>query len=110
HFLRGVGPEDFVLLIRGCAVLVGNSSAGIREASYLGVPAVNIGDRQLGRLRGPNVIDTDYRADQISSAIKAQIGTAPPEPVQIYGDGSAGEKIAQILATVELKNTKRLTY
>lgn len=91
-------------------VMIGNSSAGIREASYLGVPVVNIGDRQEGRLRGPNVIDADYNADQISQAIQTQISAKRPDPVKIYGDGTAGDQIANILATVELRNTKRLTY
>lgn len=110
HFFRGIDPDDFVRLMNKSTVMIGNSSAGIREASYLGVPVVNIGDRQEGRLRGPNVIDADYNADQISQAIQTQISAKRPDPVKIYGDGTAGDQIANILATVELRNTKRLTY
>jgi UDP-N-acetylglucosamine 2-epimerase len=82
----------------------------IRECSYLGIPAVNIGSRQLGRERGPNVVDVDYDRERIMRAIQAQVEAPRPEKVPLYGDGHAGERIAQTLADVPLQFTKRLTY
>ncbi|MCG8459594.1 MAG: UDP-N-acetylglucosamine 2-epimerase, partial [Holophagales bacterium] len=60
YFLKNMNPEDFLRLLLGCDCLVGNSSVGIREASFLGVPVVNIGNRQQGRDRGANVIDVGH--------------------------------------------------
>jgi hypothetical protein len=74
------------------------------------VPAVNIGSREFGRERGPNVIDVDYDRADIEAAILKQINSSRPEGVTLYGDGHAGERIADLLADVPLKFTKRLTY
>ena len=52
HTVRNLPPERFLRLLTQCRALIGNSSAGIRECSYLGVPVVNIGSRQDGRERG----------------------------------------------------------
>ena len=60
HLFRNMFPEDFLRLLCGSTAIVGNSSVAIRECSYLGVPAVNIGTRQLGRERGHNVIDVGH--------------------------------------------------
>jgi UDP-hydrolysing UDP-N-acetyl-D-glucosamine 2-epimerase len=57
HFFRNFAVEDYARLIGNAACLVGNSSSGIREGAYLGVPTVNIGSRQQRRERGGNVID-----------------------------------------------------
>ncbi len=110
HFFKNIPPEDFLRLIYHSRALIGNSSVAIRECSYLGIPAVNIGSRQLGRERGPNVVDTGYDREQIILAIKAQVESPRPEKVTLYGDGHAGERIAQTLAEVPLKFTKHLTY
>ena len=109
-FSSNMRPTDFLRLVNNSLCIVGNSSVGIRECSFLGVPAVNIGTRQSGRERGLNVVDVDYNRDHIESAIRQQIhvGRFPSE--QIYGDGKAGEKIAHLLAEVPLTTEKRLTY
>jgi len=52
RFITDVAPDDFIALLRGSSALIGNSSSGIKECSYLGVPVVNVGTRQQGRLRG----------------------------------------------------------
>jgi UDP-hydrolysing UDP-N-acetyl-D-glucosamine 2-epimerase len=60
YFFKNMAPEDFLKLLINSKCLIGNSSSGIRECSYLGIPVVNIGNRQIGRLRGENVIDVRY--------------------------------------------------
>jgi UDP-N-acetylglucosamine 2-epimerase len=57
HFFKNMEGRDFLKLLCNSKCLIGNSSAGIRECSYLGVPVVNIGTRQNRRQRGQNVID-----------------------------------------------------
>jgi UDP-hydrolysing UDP-N-acetyl-D-glucosamine 2-epimerase len=110
HFYRNMSPEDFLRLIYNSKAVVGNSSVGVRECSFLGVPVVNIGSRQGGRERGANVIDVEHNRDEILAAIKTQVehGLFPQET--LYGDGKAGERIASLMAKVPLTFEKRLTY
>ncbi len=111
HFVRNFSPEDYALLISSCACLVGNSSSALREGSYLGVPSVNIGTRQQGRERGQNVMDAGYDAADILAKIRAQLahGRYPKNP--LFGDGTAGRRIAKLLAEMPLTDIqKKLTY
>ena len=110
HFFKNMAPCDFLRLIYNSRCVVGNSSVGIRECSFLGLPAVNIGSRQTGRERGPNVVDVSYDRRQIAEAIHRHLTNGKCEPDNIYGDGHAGERIAQLLAKVDLTIEKRLAY
>src|SRR6185369_12170792 len=110
HLFRNMLPEDFLRLLCASTAIVGNSSVAIRECSYLGVPAVNIGTRQQGRERGRNVIDVDHDRQDIADAIATHIRRGKPERDHLYGDGRAGGRIADALATRELRIEKRLTY
>jgi hypothetical protein len=82
----------------------------IRECSFLGVPAVNVGTRQMGRERGHNVIDVEHQTAAIATAIHDHVRRGRPAPDRLYGDGHAGIRIADTLATCELRVEKRLTY
>lgn len=110
HFFKNMAPEDFLRLVHNARCLVGNSSMGIRECSFLGVPAVNIGSRQSGRERGRNVVDVDDDRSAVADAMRAQValGRAPRDG--IYGDGQAGSRIADLLADVPLRIDKKLGY
>jgi len=110
HFFKNMSPTDFLRLIYNCRCLVGNSSAGIRESSFLGVPVVNIGSRQSGRDRGRNVTDVGYDGHAISRAIQNQVSNGRYSSDKLYGDGQAGQRIAQLLSEVPLLIEKRLTY
>jgi UDP-hydrolysing UDP-N-acetyl-D-glucosamine 2-epimerase len=110
HFYRNFSPEDYVRVIANCACLAGNSSSAVREGSFLGVPAVNIGTRQGGRECGDNVLDAAYEAAEIEQAIRRQLGHGRYAPTPIFGEGRAGERIAEILATASFNIQKRLTY
>ena len=110
HFYKNFSPEDFLKLINNSACLIGNSSSGIRESTFLGIPTVNIGDRQALRERGPNVVDVGYNSDEIQSACRSQVAHGKYASSQLFGDGTAGEQIANILRTVELTHTKTLNY
>lgn len=110
HFFRNFPPEDYARLIRNCACLVGNSSSALREGSFLGVPSVNIGNRQRGREHGENVIHASSDADTIEAAIRLQLSHGRYPPSHIFGSGDAGSRIAAILATSEIAIDKRLHY
>ncbi len=109
HFFKNMASEDFLELIYFSKCLIGNSSVGIREASYLAVPVVNIGDRQFRRLRAKNVKDVEHDSEEIREAIQFQM-SQNYKSSSIYGKGNSGEKIAYILAKVKLKFHKTITY
>ena len=110
HFFKNMAPSHFLELLQHCECIVGNSSVAIRECSFLGVPAVNVGSRQLGRERGRNVLDVGYNADEIFAALTKQISSGQRASDHIYGDGEAGTRIAEILSQAELHADKKLTY
>jgi len=95
-------PEVYANLLANASCLVGNSSSFIREGSFLGTPAVIVGDRQEGREHGANVTFAGYDRKDILSKIQAQIkhGRYPSE--KIFGTGCAGERIAKHLEEVPL--------
>lgn len=110
HFFKNMEPNDFLKLLVNSKCLIGNSSVGIRECSYLGVPTVNIGTRQNKRERGSNVIDVVYDKNLIKQAILNRLETNSIEKETIYGDGNAGEKIAEIIATTTIGFHKTIMY
>lgn len=110
HFFKNMEPHDFLRLLCNSRGIVGNSSVGIRECSFLGVPTVNIGSRQANRERGNNVIDVSYSSSEIVQAIIHQLGNNDIESDPLYGDGNAGKRIANLLADVPLTHEKRLSY
>lgn len=110
RFFRNMPPEEFALLLANCACMVGNSSAGLREAAFLGVPSVNIGNRQNGRERGDNVVDADHDRDQILACIRRQVDHGRYASSHLFGDGHAGARIADVLAECTPPIQKWLTY
>jgi len=110
HFFKNMEPEDFLRLLVGATCLVGNSSVGIRECSFLGVPVVNIGSRQALRDRGRNVLDVAHDAASVRAGVEHWMHATRPAPETIYGGGDAGERIADLLATVPLRFHKTIAY
>lgn len=110
HFYKNFSPEEYLQLIFNSACIIGNSSSGIRESAYLGVPAVNIGGRQANRERGPNVVDVDHDRTEIEKAVSEQISHGRFKSSLLFGDGTAGSQIASILRQADLTVTKSLNY
>ena len=108
HFVINMSPEDFLKLTISSSCIIGNSSVAIRECSFLGVPAVNLGTRQFGRERGSNVIDSSHDSADIISAVKRQLSRTDITQDNLYGDGTAGEKIAYILSECKFNISKTL--
>ena len=110
HYVKNLPPEIYLPLMAKTRCMIGNSSSGIREGAFIGTPTVNVGSRQTSRQRGRNVVDTGYDRRSIADAVNDRItlGRLPSEP--IYGDGTAGPRIAQLLATEPLSIAKAMTY
>lgn len=110
HFFKNMESEDFLKLLLNAKMLIGNSSVGIRECAYLGVPVINLGSRQNRRDRGNNVIDTNYDTASIDAAIQQWLHSERPKPSTVYGGGDAGKQIANLLATIDLRFHKTIMY
>lgn len=109
-FFKNIPSNDFLKMLYNCNAIIGNSSVAIRECSYMGVPAINIGTRQHGRDRSDNIIDVDYSRNDIINALRCFENKDRPKKSFLYGDGNAGEKIADIIAEIELSYQKTLCY
>ncbi|MUP44161.1 UDP-N-acetylglucosamine 2-epimerase (hydrolyzing) [Gramella sp. BOM4] len=110
HFFKNMDSLDFLRLLKHSKMIIGNSSVGIRECSYLGVPAIDIGSRQNRRLKAENVSHVGYNRQEILEKIKELDANGYYGSSTIYGTGNSGEKIAGILSKVELRSTKSITY
>ena len=102
--------NTYSILLNNSSCLLGNSSSGIRESSYLGVPSVNIGNRQIGRLRNKNTIDCGHDIKQIREAVKYQLNHGKYVSSFIYGKGDSGKIIAKNLSECDLILDKTITF
>jgi UDP-hydrolysing UDP-N-acetyl-D-glucosamine 2-epimerase len=110
HFFKNMEGMEFLELLQHSDCLIGNSSVGIRECAFLGVPVVNIGSRQNRRDRGGNTVDVDYIQSEIETAINNALHNGKSISSTLYGDGDSGNKIANLLADVPLKFHKTIMY
>jgi UDP-hydrolysing UDP-N-acetyl-D-glucosamine 2-epimerase len=106
RIVESLGQVRYLSAMRAAAAVVGNSSSGIIEAPVLGVPTVNIGDRQRGRLRAASVIDCAPRERAIARALRKALS---PEfrlkarrARSLYGDGRSAPRIVRVLRSVKL--------
>lgn len=106
HLFVNLPAITYWSLLRESTALLGNSSSGIMEAASFGLPVVNVGMRQQGRERGPNILD----AEPTAASIRAQLARAHDPAFRsslrnmqnLYGDGHASERIVEILTTTPL--------
>lgn len=102
RFMRYLPPKQFLALLSNTKCLIGNSSSGIKECSYLGIPVVNIGTRQNNRLRADNVVDCGHEKKELKKAIRKQIRKGRYPVSKIYFSNDTSKEIAKILATADL--------
>lgn len=117
HSFQNIKREHFINLLRNSSLLVGNSSCGILEAPSFKLPAVNIGNRQRGRMQAVNVINTDYNSEAIVKASKKAFSKKFQKKVDKcinpYGDGKSSQRIKSILEKVNIDSKlldKIITY
>jgi UDP-hydrolysing UDP-N-acetyl-D-glucosamine 2-epimerase len=106
HVFVNLGAVTYWSLLRHVDALAGNSSSGIMEAASFALPVVNVGIRQQGRERARNVIDVPAETSAIRDALDRAPSPAFRESLagmtNPYGDGTAAQTIARVLASVQL--------
>ncbi len=106
--VKNLGTRDYFSLMNISAAMVGNSSSGILEAASFKLPVVNIGSRQRGRIRSPNVIDVDYTEDAILKGIRRALSSEFRAKLRDlrnpYGDGRSTERILGVLKTAQMND------
>jgi UDP-hydrolysing UDP-N-acetyl-D-glucosamine 2-epimerase len=111
HFFTNLPVEKYLQLMNLTSCLIGNSSSGLREGAFLGTPVVNIGNRQVGREHVENVLEASHEADFITNLVSKQLDHGKYPSSELYGNGFAGLKIAQVLANIQdLNIQKTLLY
>lgn len=99
RFFKNIAPDIYLPLLSQARALIGNSSSGIREASYFGVPVLNIGSRQAGRLHGDNVIHCMSSTREIIKGLNQLfLGPYRYENQDLYGDEAGAEKIVDVIS------------
>jgi UDP-hydrolysing UDP-N-acetyl-D-glucosamine 2-epimerase len=103
RFIVNLSPEKFVELATKAKALVGNSSFGIREASFIGLPVINLGKRQSGRQKAENVLDIPniLSFEELSQLANSHIQSEPFKQSTLYGAGNSGH-----LASAAILNWK----
>lgn len=107
RFMRYLPPKVFLALLKHAKAFIGNSSAGIKECSYLGVPVIMTGTRQLDRLKAENVFEVPQEKQAILSAIQKQLVHGRYQTSHIYRGDNTAKKIAATLATAPLYIQKK---
>ena len=102
--------EYFLVLLKNAQFVVGNSSAGVREAPYYNIPTINIGNRQNNRVKSKNIISIDFHKDSIISSINLALSFEKfPRDID-FGDGNSDKKFFALLKTKkfwEISNQKQ---
>jgi UDP-N-acetylglucosamine 2-epimerase (hydrolysing) len=105
RFFPSMRFEYFLSLLKGSNCIIGNSSAGVREAPYFGVPVVNLGSRQMNRAASPLIINADFSALSIGEAVE-RARSLPRVPFEEFGEGGSSEKFIAILMESEFWTSK----
>ena len=118
HLFPNVDSEDYLALMKYADAMIGNSSAGIREAPSFSLPVVNIGTRQSSRQRASNVLDVDHKKTEILAALEKSLydeefRSSLKDLKNPYGDGNSSKRIVDVLENITLGDNllqKRISY
>ena len=98
--------EYFLVILQHSLFIVGNSSAGIREAPYYGIPTINIGTRQQGRVLNPEIINCGYEKSDILTAINTVSKTEISKKFE-FGEGNSNELFYSVLQSEDIWNINK---
>jgi UDP-hydrolysing UDP-N-acetyl-D-glucosamine 2-epimerase len=108
-FVDSLGQKRYYSCLKSCDLMIGNSSSGLVEAPSFKLPVINVGDRQRGRTKAKNVIDTDDSSLGIQKAITLALSKSFKKtlshlknPYQKYSDGQTGRRIKDVLKNLKI--------
>jgi GDP/UDP-N,N'-diacetylbacillosamine 2-epimerase (hydrolysing) len=114
---KNLDRDIFIGLLDNITAMIGNSSSGILEAPSFKLPVVNIGDRQRGRMQAINVINSDFKVENILKSIKKATSHSFIKKIKLcknpYGDGKSSKRIVKLLENLKIDKKlidKRITY
>ncbi|MVX62349.1 UDP-N-acetylglucosamine 2-epimerase (hydrolyzing) [Clostridium chromiireducens] len=106
HLFKNLGVLKYLSVMKLCGAVIGNSSSALVEAPYLKVPAINIGNRQKGRLMADNIISCSNECEDIVKAINKSLSNEFRKTVKntesLYGEGNTSEEIVKILEDIQI--------
>ena len=105
--ISNMDRDEYLLLLKNCKALVGNSSSGILEAPTYKVPVINIGNRQRGRPQAKNIINCSNAKDEIIKSINTAINSEEFHQIclkseNLYGDANSSMRICKILSKLDI--------
>ena len=110
--IKSLGQKNYLSAIKYAKLMIGNSSSGIIESTPFKIPVINIGDRQKGRHKTPNIIDCECNRASINSAIKKALSQEFKNSIQKivspYGDGKTADRIIKILESIDFTSKSAL--
>jgi GDP/UDP-N,N'-diacetylbacillosamine 2-epimerase (hydrolysing) len=108
HLYKNLGIVKYLSVMNLCGSVVGNSSSAFVEAPFLKKPAVNIGNRQKGRLTADNIINCGYDFEEIVQAINNSLSyefkNNAKNTKSLYGEGNTSDEIVKVLETIEIND------
>lgn len=110
HLVKNLDPTMFQRCLKACACAIGNSSSFIRDSTFSGTPVVLVGDRQVGREYGENILSVEVSKESIKAAILSQVEHGRYPSSNLYGKGDASRQIVDILCSFTPVKQKRLNY
>lgn len=99
--------ENFLVFLKNCKFIIGNSSSGLREAPYYKIPTINIGSRQSGRLHSRNIINCGYSEEDISGSIKKALKTRLNTNFKHFGQGNSDKLFLKLLLSKHIWKTNK---
>jgi GDP/UDP-N,N'-diacetylbacillosamine 2-epimerase (hydrolysing) len=99
--VESFGNEGYFSCMKYVSFMMGNSSSGFVEASFFPKYVINVGDRQKGRILTDNILSSSFNKKEILNAVKTIEKSKPIEKIKEYGNGSAAQKIVEILTKIK---------
>lgn len=104
---KNLNRDEFIFLLKNSKIMIGNSSAGILEASSFKLPVINLGSRQRGRLQSVNILNSEYDKDKIKRLVKFILNNKKfihkvKKCKNLYGDGKSSKRIIEILKKIKI--------
>jgi GDP/UDP-N,N'-diacetylbacillosamine 2-epimerase (hydrolysing) len=112
-FFKSLGSKNYFSILKFLDGVIGNSSSGISEVPFFGIKTINLGDRQLGRILMPSIINCKISEKKIDTALKRlykKNRSFIPKKNSVYGNGNSAKKIAKKIINFDFKKYKKKVF